>query len=76
MFHKQSSDNSFSWAVVTFEVAPHQERICPQGCHLALLLITEQEVSDTCQNTAWGGGHDAVYLVPGDTYQQQSGQNL
>lgn len=30
-FFKQSSDNSSSRAVVTFEVAPHQDRICPPG---------------------------------------------
>lgn len=54
------TDNSFSWAVVTFEVAPHQAPMCPPGTKVViysgLLLITEQRVSDTCQNTGWGGG--------------------
>lgn len=36
MFLKQSSDNSFSWAVVTFEVAPHQETMCPHGMKVVI----------------------------------------
>ena len=35
-FLKQSSDKSFSRAVVTFEVAPHQERICPHGMKVVI----------------------------------------
>lgn len=33
---------------------------------LAFRLITEWEVSDTCQNTGWGGGHGAILQVPRD----------
>lgn len=78
MSPKPSNDMSFSWAVVTFEEAPHQGRICSRRMKvvtLPLRLITEQEVTDKCQNTAGGGGDDAVLQVPGDTYQQPSGQN-
>ena len=42
---------------------------------MALLLITEQEVSDTCQNTGGGGGHGAILLEPQGAYQQQAGQD-
>lgn len=36
VFLKQSSDNSFSWAVVTFEVAPHQKTMCPHGMKVVI----------------------------------------
>lgn len=31
---------------------------------LTFQLITEWKVSDTCQNTGWGGGHGAILQVP------------
>lgn len=63
---KHSSGISLSAAVVTFEVAPHQMKICPHGMKVVtekhfFLLITGQEVSDTCQNKGCGGGHGATY---------------
>ncbi len=66
MFLKQSSDNLFSRAVVSFEVAPHQDRICPHGMKVVTYGgFTEQEISDTCQNIRRGGGHGATLQVPG-----------
>ena len=41
----------------------------------ARLLISEQPVSDTCQNAGGGGGHGAILDAPWAAYQQQAGQD-
>lgn len=46
-----------------------------EGCHLAVLLITEQQVSDTCQNKVWGGGHDATLQLPSNIHNSLDGNN-
>lgn len=62
MFLKQSSDNSFSWAVVTFEVAPHQERICPHRMKvvtwLYCLLLSRKSVTHVTIQ------HEEVDMMP------------
>lgn len=49
MLLTQSSDNSFSWPVVTTEVAPHQKSICPHRMKvvtwLYCLLLSSKSVT-------------------------------
>lgn len=81
MFLKQGSDIHFlqqmsglMWSLIKDECVFLEWRL---SFTVALLVITEREVSDTCQNTGQssGGGHCAILDVPLRAYHQQAQQD-